>query len=77
MDPKENKNYKNFVDRLLVHFDLLNKINCNYSKTIYSTQYTLYSDTQNNLFLKLNNIFSDTILYDTPKVWKMMAHIII
>lgn len=64
---KENKNYKNFVDRLLVHFDLLNKINCNYSKTIYSTQYTLYSDTQNNLFLKLNNIFSDTILYDTPK----------
>ncbi len=64
---KENKNYNAFVDRLLVHFDLLDKIGCNYSKTIFKTEYSIYTDEQNNLYLKLFNILSDTILYDAPK----------
>ena len=64
---KGEKNYTDFVDRLLVNFDLLDKINCNYSKTIFKTEYSIYTDEQNNVYLKLSNIFSDTILYDAPK----------
>jgi len=37
--PKENKNYDEFLKRLLIHFDLLSKINCNYSKSIYKVEY--------------------------------------
>ena len=36
---KENKNYNEFVSRVLHHFDLLDKVKCNYSKSIYQVNY--------------------------------------
>ena len=53
--PTENKNYDDFIKRLLFHFTLLDKTNTNYSKSIYQVNYKLMTDeTSKKLYLELN-----------------------
>jgi hexosaminidase len=38
---KENKEYDDFIKRLLIHFKLLDKLKCNYAKAIYRIDYEI------------------------------------
>lgn len=66
---KEKKNYDDFVKRLLIHFELLSQVDCNFSKSIYRVEYkTSMRDDGNLLLILSSNInLGKTILnqYDT------------
>lgn len=58
--PKEQRNYNNFISRLQNQFDLLDKLNCNYSRSAFAFSYTI-SNTPNydGLTVALNS-WNDT-----------------
>ncbi|MFN0275466.1 MAG: beta-N-acetylhexosaminidase [Chitinophagales bacterium] len=58
----ENKNYDDFVLRLLTHFKLLDEVNCKYSKSIFNISYKIYPTEDNNgviYALNYNKYFGD------------------
>jgi len=53
--PAEKKNYSDFIQRTLNHFELLDKVNCNFSEALFDVTYKVLPATgQNGVLLELN-----------------------
>lgn len=61
--PVATRNFHEFKERLLSHFEYYKYQNWNYAKSIYQIQSELFTDSQNTLNLKLTSHFSDRPIY--------------
>ncbi len=62
--PKENKSWKNFLDRTEVHFKRFDEMEINIAKTIYEPHVKVYKE-GNKLMCALKNDFEDIEMYYT------------
>nr|MBP6456339.1 family 20 glycosylhydrolase [Chitinophagaceae bacterium] len=58
---EENKNYEEFTERLISHFNLLDTLKMNYAKSIFDVNVSTSSIDNKNLFI---NLSSDLIKFD-------------
>lgn len=61
--PGANRNFKNYQNRLMHHFDYYNRINWNYSRSIYQIRSEIFTDSNNIIHLRLESHFPERPIY--------------
>lgn len=62
--PKENKNYDDFISRVFINFKLLDRVKCNYAKSIYAVNYTILpSENLTGVKVQLSSNLKDKTIY--------------
>lgn len=61
--PVTNRNFKNYQNRLMYHFDYYNRINWNYSRSIYQIRSEIFTDSNNIIHLSLESHFPERPIY--------------
>jgi hexosaminidase len=61
--PVAKRNFKNYQSRLMHHFDYYNRINWNYSRSIYQIRSEIFTDSNNIIHLRLESHFPERPIY--------------